>query len=104
MARQRGVNKSGLPLKRAVSGWGRQGLNGARAQTADQRLEAENRQPKTLLGEKALEIPAVVLADERAAIHAGTTGHLTSTRLPLALKEPVHARVARSGLQANRLS
>ena len=35
---------------------GRQGLNGAKAQTADQRLDAENSQLKKLLGEKALEI------------------------------------------------
>ena len=35
---------------------GRQGLNGAKAQTADQRLDAENSQLKKLLSEKALEI------------------------------------------------
>ena len=35
---------------------GRQALNGGKAQSADQRLHAENEQLKKLLGEKALEI------------------------------------------------
>jgi transposase-like protein len=51
-----GERESDLSVERAISSGGRQGLNGAKAQTADQRLEAENSQLKKLLGEKALEM------------------------------------------------
>jgi transposase-like protein len=57
IARQRGVNENQIYLwKEQFLAAGRQGLNGAKAQTADQRLEAENSQLKKLLGEKALEM------------------------------------------------
>ena len=57
VARQRGVNEYQIyRWKEQFLGAGRQGLNGAKAQTADQRLEAENSQLKKLLGEKALEM------------------------------------------------
>ena len=56
-ARQRGVNENQIyRWKEQFLEGGRQRLNGAKAQTADQRLEAENNQLKNLLGEKALEI------------------------------------------------
>lgn len=57
MVRQRGVNENQIyRWKEQFLAGGRQGLNGATAQTADQRLEAENNQLKKLLGEKALEM------------------------------------------------
>ena len=57
VARQRGVNENQIyRWKEQFLAAGRQGLNGAKAQTADQRLEAENSQLKKLLGEKALEM------------------------------------------------
>ena len=57
VARQRGVNENQVYRWKArfLEG-GCQGLNGAKSQTADQRLEAENNPLKKLLGEKALEI------------------------------------------------
>ncbi len=57
IARQHGVNENQVyRWKEQFLAAGRQGLNGAKAQTADQRLEAENSQLKKLLGEKALEM------------------------------------------------
>jgi len=57
VGRQRGVNENQIyRWKERFLEAGRQGLNGAKAQTADQRLEAENNQLKKLLGEKALEV------------------------------------------------
>ena len=57
ISRQRGVNENQIyRWKEQFLEAGRQGLNGTRAQTADQRLEAENGQLKKLLGEKALEM------------------------------------------------
>lgn len=57
VARQRGVNENQVyRWKEQFLTGGCQGLNGVKAQTADQRLEAENGQLKRLLGEKALEI------------------------------------------------
>jgi len=57
ISRQRGVNENPIDRwKEQFLEGGRQGLNGARAQTSDQRLDAENGQLKKLLGEKALEI------------------------------------------------
>lgn len=57
VARQRGVNKNQVyRWKERFLEAGRQGLNGAKVQTADQRLESENSQIKRWLGEKALEI------------------------------------------------
>ncbi len=57
VARRRGVNENQVyRWKEHFLDAGRQGLNGARAQPADQRLEAENTPLKKLLGEKALEI------------------------------------------------
>ena len=55
--RQRGVNENQIyRWKERFLEAGRQGLNGAKAPTADQRLEAEHNQLKKLLGEKALEV------------------------------------------------
>ncbi|MDG4554645.1 MAG: transposase [Candidatus Competibacter sp.] len=57
ISRQRGVNENQIyRWKEQFLEAGRQGLNGARTRTADQRLEAENGQLKRLLGEKALEM------------------------------------------------
>jgi transposase-like protein len=57
VSRQHGVNENQIyRWKEQFLAAGRQGLNGAKAQTADQRLEAENSQLKKLLGEKALEM------------------------------------------------
>lgn len=57
ISRQWGVNENQIyRWKEQFLEAGRQGLNGVKAQTADQRLEAENNQLKNLLGEKALEI------------------------------------------------
>ncbi len=57
VAHQRGVNENPIDRwKEQFLAGGRQGLNGAKAQTADQRLEAENNPLKQLLGEKALEM------------------------------------------------
>lgn len=57
IARQNGVNENQLyRWKEQFLEGGRHTLNGAKAQTPDQRLEAENSQLKKLLGEKALEI------------------------------------------------
>lgn len=56
-ARERGVNENQVyRWKERFLESGRQGLNSAKSQTADQRREAENGQLKRLLGEKALEI------------------------------------------------
>ena len=57
VARQRGVNENPVYRwkERFLEG-GCHGLNGAKSQTADQRLEAENNPLKKLLGEKALAI------------------------------------------------
>ena len=60
LARQHGVNENQIyRWKEQFLESGRQGLNGAKAQTADQRLEAENEQLKKLLGEKTLELDIV---------------------------------------------
>lgn len=57
VARQRGVNENSMyRWKEKFLAGGRQGVGGAKAQTADRRLEAENDQLKNLLGEKALEM------------------------------------------------
>ena len=56
IGRQRGVNENQIyRWKERFLEAGRQGLNGAKAQTADQRLEAESNQMKKWRGEKALE-------------------------------------------------
>ena len=55
ISRQRGVNENQIyRWKEPFLAAGRQGLNGAKGQTADQRREAENSQLKKLRGEKAL--------------------------------------------------
>ena len=60
LARQNGVNENQIyRWREQFISSGRQGLNGAKSQTADQRLEAENEQLKKLLGEKALELDIV---------------------------------------------
>ena len=60
LARQHGVNENQIyRWREQFIASGRQGLNGAKAQTADQRLEAENEQLKKLLGEKTLELDIV---------------------------------------------
>ena len=60
ISRQHGVNENQIyRWKEQFLACGRQGLNGAKAQTADQRLEAENEQLKKLLGEKTLELDIV---------------------------------------------
>jgi putative transposase len=60
LARQHGVNENQIyRWKEQFLESGRRGLNGAKAQTADQRLEAENEQLKKLLGEKTLELDMV---------------------------------------------
>lgn len=60
IARQHGVNENQIyRWKDQFLESGRQGLNGSKAQTADQRLEAENEQLKKLLGEKTLELDIV---------------------------------------------
>lgn len=57
LSRQHGVNDNQIyRWKGQFLDGGRQALNGAKAQSADQRLQAENEQLKKLLGEKALEI------------------------------------------------
>ena len=57
VSRQRGVNENQIyRWKERFLEAGRHGLNDAKAQTADQRLEAENNQLKKLLGEEALEV------------------------------------------------
>jgi transposase-like protein len=57
VSRQHGVNENQIyRWKEQFLVAGRQGLTGAKAQTVDQRLDAENSQLKKLLGEKALEI------------------------------------------------
>lgn len=57
VSRQHGLNENQIDRwKEQFLGAGRQGLNGAKAQTADQRLDAENSPLKKRLGEKALEI------------------------------------------------
>ena len=60
LARQQGVNENQIyRWREQFLESGRQGLMGAKAQTADQRLEAENEQLKKLLGEKTLELDIV---------------------------------------------
>ena len=57
ISRQWGVNENQVyRWKEQFLEAGRQGLNGTKTQTADQRLETENSQLKKLLGEKALEM------------------------------------------------
>lgn len=57
IARQHGVNENQLyRWKEQFLAGGRQGLNGTKAQTVDQRLASENNQLKKLLGEKAVEM------------------------------------------------
>lgn len=60
LARQHGVNETQIyRWKEQFLESGRRGLNGAKAETADQRLAAENEQLKKLIGEKALELEIV---------------------------------------------
>jgi transposase-like protein len=60
LARQHGVNENQIyRWREQFISAGRQGLNGAKSQPADQRLEAENEQLKKLLGEKTLELDIV---------------------------------------------
>lgn len=60
LARQQGVNENQIyRWREQFLAAGRQGLNGVKAQSADQRLEAENEQLKKLLGEKTLELDIV---------------------------------------------
>jgi len=57
IARQHGVNENQLyRWKEQFLAGGRQGLNGTKAPTVDQRLASENNPLKKLLGEKALEM------------------------------------------------
>lgn len=57
LARHHGVNENQIyRWKDQFLEGGKKSLTGAKAQTADQRLEAENEQLKKLLGEKALEL------------------------------------------------
>ena len=57
LSRQHGVNENQIcRWKEQFLEAGRQGPNGDKAMTGDQRLEAENEQLKKLLGEKALEV------------------------------------------------
>ena len=60
ISRQHGVNENQIyRWKEQFLASGRQGLSGAKAQTADQQLKAENEQLKKLLGEKTLELDIV---------------------------------------------
>lgn len=60
LSRQYGVNENQIYRWRdQFLDAGRHGLNGAKVQTADQRLAAENEQLKKLLGEKTLELDIV---------------------------------------------
>ena len=60
LSRQYGVNENQIyRWKDQFLASGRQGLGGAKSQTPDQRLTAENEQLKKLLGEKALELDIV---------------------------------------------
>ena len=60
LSRQHGVNENQIyRWKEQFLASGRHGLNGAKSQTPDQRLEAENEQLKKLLGEKTLELDIV---------------------------------------------
>ena len=60
LSRQHGVNENQIyRWREQFLEAGRQGLNGAKASTPDQRLEAENEQLKKLLGEKTLELDIV---------------------------------------------
>lgn len=60
IARHHGVNENQVyRWKEQFLASGRQGLAGSKAQTVDQRLEAENEQLKKLLGEKTLELDIV---------------------------------------------
>lgn len=60
ISRQHGVNENQIyRWKDQFLASGRQGLSGAQAQTADQRLVAENEQLKKRLGEKTLELDIV---------------------------------------------
>jgi putative transposase len=57
LSRRHGVNDNQIyRWKAQFLDGGRQALNGGKAQSADQRLHAENEQLKKRLGEKALEI------------------------------------------------
>jgi len=71
VSRQRGVNENLIDRwKGRFLEAGRQGLNGAKARTADQRLEAENSQLKKLLGEKALEMEIFIFIHGNEKIHS----------------------------------
>ena len=60
LSRQYGANENQIyRWKERFLASGRQGLMGAQALTADQRLQAENEQLKKLLGEKTLELDIV---------------------------------------------
>ena len=60
IAREHGVNENQIyRWKDQFLESGRQGLSGAKGQTPDQRLAAENDQLKKLLGEKTLELDIV---------------------------------------------
>ena len=60
LSRHHGVNENQIyRWKEQFLASGRQGLNGAKSQRPDQRLEAENEQLKKLLGEKTLELDIV---------------------------------------------
>lgn len=57
LSRRHGVNENQIyRWKAQFLDGGRQALNGAKARSADQQLQAENEQLKKLLGEKALEV------------------------------------------------
>ena len=60
LSREHGVNENQIyRWKEQFIESGRQGLNGSRVQSVDQRLEAENEQLKKLLGQQALELDIV---------------------------------------------
>ena len=60
LSRQHGVNENQIyRWKDQFLESGRQGLSGAKSQTIDQQLQAENEQLKRLLGEKTLELDIV---------------------------------------------
>lgn len=105
IGRQRGVNENQIyRWKERFLEAGRQGLNGAKAQTADQRLEAENNQLKKWLGEKALEVE---ILKKSPGFEHGISGPALSPVPNPDLIEGVHARarttlLAAAGLSARR--
>ena len=57
IAKRNGVNEQQIyKWKAAFIEGGKQGLLNGKAETADERIEAENKQLKEILGEKALQI------------------------------------------------